>query len=96
MWIKIQLENKRCKGIPFPIPLYLFQELLNSIVDILTVACFFVPKQSDLSSSTRISIYSVKALVIEVMKLLDSINEDAPYDLVDVTTNKVKVSIKIR
>jgi hypothetical protein len=38
----------------------------------------------------------VKELVVAVMILLRSLNSDEPYDLVDVTTDKAKVLIKIR
>lgn len=96
LWIKLQIENRRFISIPFPIPLYIFRELLDCFLDLLTVACFFVPKVPDPDSSSRITVYSVKVLVIIVMKLLDSLTEDEPYDLVDVTTDKVKVLIKIR
>ncbi len=96
LWIKLEISNTKFFRIPFPIPLYIFQELLDCFLDLLTVACFFVPKTSKTHSSSRITIGSVKALVIMVMKLLDSFTEDEPYDLVNVTTDKVKVLIKIR
>jgi hypothetical protein len=96
LWIRLQIENRRFINIPFPIPLYIFQELLDCFQDLLTAACYFAPKVPDPSSSSRINIYSVKVLVFMVMKLLDSLTGDAPYDLVDVTTDKVKVLIKIR
>lgn len=96
LWIKLRIENRRFISIPFPIPLYIFQELLDCILDLLTVVCFFVPKMPDPNSSSRITIYSVKDLVIIVMKLLDSLTVDEPYDLVDITTDEVKVLIKIR
>ncbi|MDF2609854.1 MAG: hypothetical protein K0R92_1328 [Lachnospiraceae bacterium] len=69
---------------------------MDCFLDLLIVACSFVPKVPDPNSSSRITIYSVKALVIIVMKLLDSLSEEKSYDLVDVTTDKVKVLIKIR
>ncbi|WP_313130919.1 hypothetical protein [Anaerocolumna sp.] len=96
LYIKLQIEDKRFIRIPFPIPLYVFQELLDCFLDLLTVACLFVPKVSDPDSSSRITIYSAKVLVIMVMKLLDSLTDGEPYDLVDVTTDKVKVLIKVR
>lgn len=96
LWIKLQVENSRFINIPFPIPLHIFQELLDCFQDLLTAACFFVPKVPDPNSSSRITIYSVKDLVNIAIKLLDSFPEDEPYDLVDVTTDKVKVLIKIR
>lgn len=96
LWIKLQIENKRFLSIPFPVPLYIFQEILDCTLDLLTIAGLFVPKTSNLKSSSRITIYTAKELVIMVMKLLDSITEDEPYDLVDVTTDEVKILIKIR
>jgi len=50
----------------------------------------------DPGSSAAITIYSVKELVIMTKKLLDSLAGDEPYDLVDITTDEVKVLIKIR
>ena len=94
--IKLQIENRRFISIPFPIPLYIFQELLDSFQDLLTVACFFVPKVPDPGSSSPITVHSVKVLIIAAIKLLDSLSGDEPYNLVDVTTGKVKVLIKIR
>lgn len=94
--IQLQIEGKKFLRIPFPVPLFIFQELLDCFLDLLTIACFFVPKVPDLDSSSRITISSAKVLVTMVMKLLDSLTGDDPYDLVDVTTNKVKVLIQVR
>lgn len=96
LWLKLRIEDRRFIGISIPIPLYPFQELLDCCLDLLTAACFFVPKAPDSSSVSRITIYSVKELVIIVMKLLDSLTEDESYDLINVTTGNVKVLIKIR
>lgn len=96
LWIKLETSNKRFISIPFPIPLYIFGELLDCFLDLLTVVCLFVPKVPEPNSSSRITIYSIKELVIIVMKLLDSLTGDEPYDLVDVTTDKAKVLIKVR
>ncbi len=96
LWLNLQIEGRSFTRIPVPISLYVFQELLDCFLDVLTAACFFVPKVPDSSSSSRITIYSMKELVIIVMKLLDSLTEGESYDLVDVTTDNVKVLIKIR
>ena len=95
LWIKLQIENKRFLSIPVPVPLYIFQELLDCTLDLLTIAGLFVPKTPNLKSS-QITLSTVKELVILVMKILDSITEGEPYDLVDVTTEEVKILIKIR
>lgn len=96
LWIKLQIENIKFISIPVLIPLYIFHELLDCFLDLLTVTCFFIPKVSNPNSSSRITVYSVKVFVSIAMKLLDSLTEDDPYDLVDVTTDKVKVLIKIK
>jgi hypothetical protein len=96
LWIKLETSNNRFISIPFPIPLYIFEELLDCFLDLLTVVCFFITKVPEPNSSSRITIYSIKALVIIVMKMLDSLTGDEPYDLVDITTDKAKVLIKVR
>ncbi len=96
LWIKLQIENRRFISIPFPISLYVFRELLDCFQDLLIIPCFFAPKVPDSSSSSPIAMDSVKMLVMAVIKLLDSLTEDEPYDLVDATTDKIKVLIKIR
>lgn len=96
LWIRLQLEDKRFIAFPFPIPLYIFEELLDSFLDILIIACFFAPKAPAPNASSRVSGHLVKELVIAVIILLRSLNSDEPYDLVDVTTDKVKLLIKIR
>ncbi len=80
----------------FPIPLYIFQELLDCFQDLLTATCFLIPKVPDPSSSAPNTIHSVKELVIMSKKLLDTLAGDEPYDLVDIATDEVKVLIKIR
>lgn len=67
LWLRFQFEGRSFLRISFPIPLYVFQELLDCFVDLLTV-----------------------------MKLLDSITGDESYNLVDVTSGRMKVLIKIR
>ncbi|MDO9490891.1 hypothetical protein [Acetobacterium sp.] len=96
LWIRLQIEDKQFITIPFPIPLYIFEELLDSFLDILIIACFFTPKTPAPNPSSRVSVHLVKELVVAVMILLRSLNSDEPYDLVDVTTDKAKVLIKIR
>lgn len=96
LWIKLQIEDKRFIKIPFPIQLYIFEELLDCFLDLLIIACFFVPKASVPTGSTQISVHLMKALVSDVIRLLRSLSDDEPYDLIDVATDKVKVLIKIR
>jgi hypothetical protein len=94
LWFKLQVEKHKHLCLPLPIPLYIFQELLDCILDLLTLAFLFVPSITNPNSSNTVN--TIQELVQMIMKLFDSLTEGAPYDLVDVTADKIKVSIKIR
>ncbi len=94
--IGLQLAKRRFIKIPIPIRLSVFEELLDSFLDILNIACFWVPKTDSHISGSSLSIHSTRALVIAILTLLDSLNIDEPYDLIDVSTDKVRVLIKVR
>ena len=96
LWFKLQIKNNRYFCLPFPIPMYIFQELLDCLLDLLTLVCLFVPKTPHPKSSSSFTLHTVKDLVQIIMKLFDSLTEGEPYDLVDVTADNVKVTIKIR
>lgn len=96
LWLKLQMENNKHFYLNFPIPLYVFQELLDCILDLLTLACLVVPRTPPSSSYSSFTVYTIKDIVLITMKLFDSLTEGEPYDLVDVTADNVKVSIKIR
>lgn len=96
LWIRLQLEDRRFIRIPLPIQLYIIEELLDCFLDLLSIAGFFTPQKLVINSSARISVHSLKALVIAAITLLRSLGEDEPYDLIDVATDKVSVLITIR
>ena len=81
LWFKLQLGRKH---ITFPIALYVFHELLDSVQDLLMFLCLFAP------------LGAVKELVKLAGNLLGVLAGDEPYDLVDVTADNVRISIKIR
>lgn len=93
LWFKLQREGNMNLCISFPIPLYIFQELIDCILDLLEFVYYIAPNRQNPGSS--LSVYTVKEIVRMTINLFDSLTEDEPYDLVDVTANKVKVSIKI-
>lgn len=95
LWFKIQIDKDKQFGLPFPIPMYIFQELLDCTLDLVTVLCVFTPRLK-LNSCSSFRVYTIKDLIELTMKLLDTITEDKAYDLVDITSNKVRIFIKIR
>jgi hypothetical protein len=49
-----------------------------------------------MNSSSSVSVYAIKELIQMTMGLFDSLIEGEPYDLVDITADKIKLSIRIR
>lgn len=106
LWFKLQMEENPHLNLSFPVSLYVFQELLECILDILNFASFFIPNRPVLSSltssstslmpSSSFSFHTLKELVQMIMSLFDSLTVGEPYDLVDVTADKIKISIKIK
>lgn len=94
VWFRLNKENGRSLHLHFPISLNVLMELTDCILDIMTLICAFTPKTS--KAGSRISMRAVRELVLMLMALLSSITDDGPYDLVDVTAEDVRVSIKIR
>ncbi len=96
LWLKLRTEENKHFYLSFPVPLYIFQELLDCTLDLLKLACLFARNRSNPDSSLSLTVYTVKEFVQITMKLLDSLTEDGPYNLVDVTAHKVKISVGIR
>jgi hypothetical protein len=74
--------------------MYIFQELLDCVDDLILTACLFVPNTTRQTSSY--SVHTIKALVQMAAKLFDSLKGEDPYELVKVDTSQVRVSIEIR
>ncbi|MHC1723868.1 MAG: hypothetical protein AB9836_11780 [Aminipila sp.] len=94
LWIKVHISGGKHFSLNLPISLYAFQELLDCVMDLLDVACFFVPKQQ-MTKSSSMSVYMVKSLMKLLMNLIDSLVDNESYDLVDVEVENIKVSIKV-
>lgn len=95
LWLRLQTADNKFFRFSFPIPLYVFWELLDSTLDLSAFVCLFVPDTAHLNTPIP-SIYVIKELLQMVMDLLDSLTDDEPYDFIDVTADKIKVSLKIR
>jgi hypothetical protein len=71
-------------------------ELFDSLLDIMEIACLFMPKNPPAHMPYAISAQSVKELIKATDKLFRSLTECEPYDLVEVKAKNATVSIKIR
>ncbi|MBP8640895.1 MAG: hypothetical protein KBI01_08370 [Oscillospiraceae bacterium] len=94
VWFKLRTENGKKFRLFFPISLNVFRELLDSFDDLITVVCLFTPKT--FAPGASVPVRAVKDVTEMLIQLLGSITDDGPYDLVDVSADKVRVSIKIR
>ncbi len=95
LWIKIHVTENKHFYMNLPISLYAFEELTECVMDLLTLACFFVPKGFS-PSPHSVSIHAVKELMVSILRVFKSLTFDEAYDLVEVEAQNVKVSIKIR
>ena len=94
MWIKLEFRQNRISRLPVPVPLYVMEEIFDSIQDLLAAICFFVPDGQ--IKNTPYSIHSLKAMVQMAIRLSGSLTGEEPYELVDITAQHVRVSIQIR
>lgn len=94
LWLKLYIKDNRHFFLTFPLPLYVLQELLDCLADSLMFAGYVIPNGQKLQER-RIT-DQLHDIVSLTMELLNSVAEEEPYDLVDVSTDKVKLSIKIR
>ncbi len=96
LWIKIHTTGERHFYFNLPVSLYVFQELFDCILDLIEFICLFIPKNPPTRLPNAISAKEIKELIHATDKLLCSLTDCEPYDLVEVNTKNVTVSIKIR
>jgi len=94
LWFRLRTDNGKKFRLFFPISLNVFRELLDSFVDLTSLACVFTPKTP--KKGSHMSVRAVRELLLMLIMLLGTITEDGPYDLINVDADNVKVSIKIR
>ena len=92
--LRVQTDNGKKFRLFFPISLNVFRELIDSVVDLTSLACVFSPKSP--KQGSHMSVRAVRELLLMLIMLLGTITEGGPYDLVNVDADNVKVSIKIR
>jgi hypothetical protein len=96
IWINIKIDSHKHFRLFLPISIYTFQELLDCVMDLLSLANLFVPREHKAYKHQAISLYTINELVLLLTNLLASITDYGPYDLVNVSCENVNVSIKIR
>ncbi|WP_271714681.1 hypothetical protein [Anaeromicropila herbilytica] len=96
IWLKVHVEKARTIRFNIPIPMYMLEELLDGTLDLIKLLCFFTRNQAIRSHTSSVNLLVGKELLQMTAKLIDSLTEEGPYNLVDVEVDKVKVSIKIR
>lgn len=94
IWLKLDTKTGRGIHLHLPVSRNVLLELLDSILDLMTVCCFLAPKSP--RTASHFSVCSVKESIGLLLPLLNSFSGEEPYDLVDVDTGNVKLSIKIR
>lgn len=96
LWFKLRLNDKKQFMLNFPVPLYVLQELFDCTLDLLSIACMFSHKNSGRDASSQLTVYNLRDIIMMAISLFDSLSEDAPYDLADISTEKAGILISIK
>jgi hypothetical protein len=91
LWIRLEVKDRRFIRFPFPFSILILEDLLGSILDLLTIISPFINE----SKNPYAFNITAKELVIQTLKLLNALNFSESFDLVDVSTDDVKISIKV-
>lgn len=99
LWISINNSKNNIK-FPIPLPLFVIEEILESILDIIAVIYFFNNKLFHIEIKKHNKVYSfsyeqIKDLVGFIMQLTADLTSKESYDLVNVKTPEVEVIIKL-
>lgn len=95
LWVKVNISGGKHFYLNLPISLYAFGELLDCVMDLFDVVCFFVPKQQ-LSNASSFPVHTLRLLMKGLTNLMDSLVCSESYELVNVDVENIKVSVKIR
>jgi hypothetical protein len=90
--IKVKMKEPRKFHLSLPISLIVFHEILDSTNDLLTLLCVFIPRRKSNSNSVSIA----KQVVQVLNAFFLEIKEEKPFDLVDVSTEQVSVTISYK
>jgi hypothetical protein len=96
IWVKINIDKHREIHLNLPVSLYVFQELLDCLLDLTAFVCFFVPKTPPSYKSASFYIHASRELLQMLLKLFDSFTGHEAYELVEVASDNVRISIKVR
>lgn len=92
LWIKVRIKEPKRFRLSLPISLIVFDEIIDSMNDFMTILCVFVPRRK--SDSNSISIAKQAIQITNVF--FQEIKEEKPFDLVDVTTEQASVTISYK
>jgi hypothetical protein len=103
LWISIRIREEKKFSLSLPISFFVLEELIDCAQDLLAIAVWFIPdkklKLSDLNSINlpvqSFSPAAVSEMLQGTRNLLKSLKTSEPYNLVDVTTDNVRVLIKM-
>lgn len=90
--VKIRITGHAFPGFTLPLPLWVLSDMLEDLADLAALIAFFLPHRLTPTASVRAAALGLEALTL----LFRSMEQDAPCDLVDVTTPQAIVRIRLR
>ncbi len=94
IWLVLDTEDGARFHLKYPIFCNVFRELLDSIYDLTVLLCLFSPEKQRCASP--FSVHTINELTVQLMELIRSITENDPYDLINVSTDHVKLQLSVK
>ena len=93
IWCKVELQKSRNIRFSLPLSLTVLIELLDCAHDLLSLLYILTPKSASIYA--QLSPHQIEELMSALKRLLRSMAEDGPYELLTLSADQLSLSIKV-
>ncbi|WKY43177.1 hypothetical protein Q5O14_10935 [Eubacteriaceae bacterium ES2] len=91
LWIRLEIKDRRFFRFPLPFSILILEDLLGCFLDLLTIISPFINEKTSPYNFNK----TAKELTVQTLKLLNDLNYGETFDFVNVSTDEVKIWIKV-
>ncbi|GMQ60151.1 hypothetical protein AN1V17_45510 [Vallitalea sediminicola] len=93
--LKINIRSKNTK-IVIPVPLFIFSQLVDCVMDLLALITFFTPGIKITIKSKKYNLRGILKTIYQILETLKEIKYCEPFDFVDIKTKEDTVQISLK
>lgn len=93
--LKINIRSKNTK-IVIPVPLFIFSQLIDCTMDLLSLITFFTPGIKVTIKSKKYNLRGILKTIYQILETLKEIKYCEPFDFVDIKTKEDTVQISLK